>query len=127
MAIRVEWYNDERSILIYHVEGAWGAADVYDLLAQISALTEDSTGIVDVIGVYQNAAIPSGDLLKPGETPTQKHPRTGIFVMVGMNRFIQQPVTETFRKLYAQGYRETATASTVDGAKGMIARRQKER
>jgi hypothetical protein len=113
--------------VIYHVEGAWGANDFYNLLNQIHSLTEETTGIVDVIGVYQNAAIPAGDLLKPNEPVPQKHPRTGVFVMVGMNRFIQQPVMDTFRKMYAQGYRESATATGLDGAKGLIARRQRER
>ncbi len=127
MAIRVDWYNEDHSILIYHVEGAWGANDLYDLLAQIHAMTEETSGIVDVIGVYLNAAIPSGELLKADAAPTQKHTRTGVFVMVGMNRFIQQPVMDTFRKLYAQGYRESASATSVEGAKGMISRRQKER
>jgi hypothetical protein len=127
MAIRLDWLNEDHTILAYYVEGAWGANDLYDLLAQIHAMTEESTGIVDVIGVYQNAAIPSGDLLKAGEPPIQKHPRTGVFVMVGMNRFIQPPLMDTFRKLYAQGYRESSTATSLDGAKGMIARRQKDR
>ena len=127
MAIRVDWYNEDHSILIYYVEGAWGARDLYDMLTQINAMTEETSGIVDVIGVYTNAAIPAGELFKADETPTQKHVRTGLFVMVGMNRFIQQPVMDTFRKLYAQGYRESASATSIEGAKGMIARRQKDR
>jgi hypothetical protein len=127
MPIRIDWYNDERSIAIYYVEGAWGANDLYNLLSQISTMTDETGGIIDVIGVYQNAAIPSGDLLKAAEPMPQKHARTGVFVMVGMNRFIQQPVMDTFRKLYALGYRESLTATSVDGAKGLIARRQRER
>jgi hypothetical protein len=43
-----------------------------------------------------------------------------------LNRFLQV-VPEAFRKLYGQGYREVVTASSLDGARGVIKRRQQER
>ncbi|NWF69886.1 MAG: hypothetical protein HXY40_12445 [Chloroflexi bacterium] len=126
MAIRIDWASDDKHILICHIDGQWGAAEFTQMLEQIHALTAEVEGMVDAICVFTNAAIPSGDLLPPDQPAPVKHTRTGCFVLVGLNRFMT-PVTDAFRKLYAQGYRDYVTAATIEGAKGVIARRQKER
>lgn len=126
--IRVGWYNDDKTIIIYHVEDDWSAADFFALAVQIDRMIDMVEHVVDIIGVYHRAYIPSGDFIfDAGGVPfRKKHPRRGREFFVGMNYFLNN-LASTLHRTYPGMYADLALAPTTDEARKQIAQLQQKR
>lgn len=126
--IRVGWYDDEKTIILYHVEDAWTVADFFALVVQIERMIDVVDHVVDIIGVYHRASIPSGDFIADaGGVPfRKKHPRRGREFFVGMNYFLNNMAT-TLHKTYPTMYDDLVLASTIDEAHEQIIALRKKR
>jgi hypothetical protein len=126
--IRVGWYDDDKAIIIYHVEDDWSVADFFALAVQIDRMIDMVEHVVDIIGVYHRANIPSGDFIfDAGGVPfRKKHSRRGREFFVGMNYFLSNMAT-TLHKTYPSMYADLALAPTTDEARKQIAALQQKR
>ncbi|HLU09941.1 MAG TPA: hypothetical protein VK003_09765 [Oceanobacillus sp.] len=126
--IKVGWDNDEKTIIIYHVEDDWSAADFFALSVQIDRMIDTVEHVVDIIGVYHRANIPSGDFIfDAGGVPfRKKHPRRGREYFVGMNYFLNN-MASTLHRTYPDTYNDLALAPTTDEARKQIAELKEKR
>lgn len=125
--IKVGWYDDNKTIILYHVEDDWTVADFFALAVQLDRMIDMVDHVVDIIGVYHRAHIPSGDfIMDAGGVPfRKKHSRRGREFFVGMNYFLNNMAT-TLHNTYPTMYDDLALAPTVDEAhKQIIALRTK--
>lgn len=118
--IQIKWYDDAKTVIFYHIENEWSVADFFALSVQIDRMIDTVDGMVDIIGVYHRARIPSGDfIVDSGGVPFRKrHPRRGKEYFVGMNYFLNNMAT-TLQKTYPGVY-DLALAPTVDEAYRLI-------
>ena len=126
--IRVGWYGDDKTIIIYHVEDDWSVADFFALAVQIDRMIDLVEHVVDIIGVYHRANIPSGDFIfDAGGVPfRKKHARRGREFFVGMNYFLSN-MAATLHRTYPDMYADLALAPTTDEARKQIAALQEKR
>src|SRR5262245_34516352 len=105
MATRIDWYNDEHSIVIYHIEGKWTLHDFMEIFDQINAMIDSASGIVDVIAVFAKANSPSGNLLSGASKVSRgQHPRIGWIVLVGINSYLET-ILKIAQRVYPQGFK----------------------
>lgn len=125
--IRVAWYDDEKTMIIYHIEEDWSVADFFALSVQIDRMIDLVDHMVDVIGVYHRARIPSGDFIADaGNVPFRKrHSRRGKEFFVGMNYFLNNMAT-TLHKTYPGAY-DLVLVPTIDEARSRIIALQEKR
>ena len=114
--IEVRWYDDERSIILYRIEGDWSVVDFFALSGRIDRMIDTVDHMVDVIGVYHRANMPTGDFLRDaGEPPARtRHRRRGKEIFVGMNYFLNA-MAVTLQKTYP-GIYDLALAPTIEEA-----------
>lgn len=126
--IRIEWYDEDKTIILYHVEEDWSVADFFALSAQIDGMIDRVDQVVDIIGVYHRAHIPSGDfIMDAGGVPfRRKHSRRGREYFVGMNYFLNN-MAATLHKTYPGMYDDLALAPTLDEAHQQILALRKRR
>jgi hypothetical protein len=125
--IRVGWHDDDKTIILYQIEDDWTVADFFALAVQIDRMIDMVDHVVDIIGVYHRAHIPSGDfIMDSGGVPfRKKHSRRGREFLVGMNYFLNN-MAATLHKTYPTMYDDLALAPTVDEAhKQIVALRAK--
>ena len=125
--IQVRWYDDDRSILLYQIENDWAAADFFALSVQIDRMIDMVDHVVDIIGVYHRANIPSGDFIRDaGDVPFRKrHPRRGKEFFVGMNYFLNT-MAVILQNTYPNRY-DLALAPTIEEAHSRILDLKKKR
>jgi hypothetical protein len=125
--IQVKWYDDTKTVILYQIENDWSVADFFALSVQIDRMIDMVDHIVDIIGVYHRARIPSGDFINDaGSVPfRKKHPRRGREFFVGMNYFLNN-MAATLQRTYPGVY-DLVLAPTVAEAHQQIILLQEKR
>lgn len=127
MSTSIDWYNDDHTILIYHIEGKWTLQDYIAIFDQLIAMTDSVTGIVDIIGDFQKAHSPSGNVLSGASKVNRgQHPRTGWVVLVGINTYLDT-LLKIVQRVYSHGFKNILTASSIEEAHQLILSKQQER
>lgn len=125
--IQVQWYDETRTIIVYHIENEWSVADFFALSVQIDRMIDQVEHVVDVIGVYHRAFVPTGDFIfDAGSLPfRRRHRRRGKEFFVGMNYFLSS-MASTLQKTYP-GLYDLAMVPTVEEAYRQITALQDKR
>lgn len=125
--IQVRWYNENRTIILYQIENDWSVADFFALSVRIDRMIDTVDHVVDIIGVYHRANMPTGDFVRDaGDVPLRKrHRRRGKEFFVGMNYFLNT-MAVTLQKTYPGVY-DLALAPTVEEAHKRIVDLQQKR
>jgi hypothetical protein len=125
--IQVRWYDDDKTIILYQIEDDWSVADFFASSLQIDRMIDTVDHVVDIIGVFHRANMPSGDFIDDaGSVPFRKrHSRRGKEFFVGMNYFLNT-MALTLQKTYPGKY-DLALAPTIEEAHRRILDLQKKR
>jgi hypothetical protein len=103
MGIRVNWDNDEQTIILCAFDGRWSWNDLYTALDTVQEMSDSVDHRVDAIINFSKAdLIPSGSIFSlDGKKQAQKlaskaSEARGLIVIAGANAFIRG-VYDTFR------------------------------
>jgi hypothetical protein len=126
MPIQVQWDNEDKTILRYQYEGAWTWDDLYTALAQGYEWIDTVDHTVDIIiDLRQSSIIPSSALTHARNLDKHRHPRIGLTIAVGANRFIQL-LADTFKRLVPSVASQYTLLATLDEARALIARNRQQ-
>lgn len=87
--IHVEWANDSKTAINWHLKNGWTWADFYIAQKQVDAMIDTVPGIVDGIFLPQNPRhLPPNAPINLRNITLQRHPRYGYSFVVGVNTYI---------------------------------------
>lgn len=126
MPIKIEWFNDEKTILLETFEGRWTVDEYRQLIDQAAELLAEVDHTVDIIadGTDNGPRLPA-NLLRGGLVYAVRHvpPNQGITVFVRIDA-----VTETFvniaRNISPRLQKTLFTADNLDQALNLITQHQ---
>lgn len=110
MPIEIVWDNPEHTILRYDIRGKWTWEDLFSARDQVFALMDsvNAKRVDAIIHFKESLNLPPGAMSQLKQLREHPHPKAGLTVMVGANRFMRT-MFGTFTKVY-----NTATGHSVD-------------
>jgi hypothetical protein len=90
MAIDVQWMTPEKEVLLVIYGERWSLEDYYLAIDRSTQMMDEVNHLVHIIQDASGMKEYPTKLLSAGSyTEKKAHPRRGIMIMVGLNRFIQ--------------------------------------
>ncbi len=121
MGVRIEWDNEEKTIMRFITEPPWDMSDIYSATDAMKA-----EGITYPIGVILDAtmlhSLPAGIIQSTGPMIKGMQPETAIIVVVSSQRFLKA-MYDIFTRLYNAYAGTFQFALTLDEARALIAER----
>ena len=120
MAVTVEWFNAEQTIIRYEFVGRWSWEELHDAIEQVQTMIGGVGHRVDiVIDLTQNRGIPSGALAQMRGGTMRANDNWGMGVFIGTGTFIKA-LLHTFTRVYPKMGERYATADTLEDAHRLI-------
>jgi hypothetical protein len=123
MPIQIEWFNEEKTILLETFTGEWTVEDYRQLIDDAAVLLGTVHHNVHIIADATDAGLRlPNNLLGGGMTYAIRHipPNQGITVFIGVNG-ITQTLIGIARKISPKVSQTTFTATTLEEAQRIIA------
>ncbi len=90
MAIRVSWYNDNRTALLYRFPQEWTWDTFYAVKAEADRLLDAvDYPVVLIFDMTETCAIPSGALFQARTLISRAHPRGKPIMLVSTNAVVE--------------------------------------
>jgi hypothetical protein len=90
MTVRVEWDNDEKKVVLFHIDPGWTWDDMFNATHQLYALFESVDHPVDsIICVEELITIPKLLTINTAKMSTDRHPKTRHIVVVTNSRLVR--------------------------------------
>ncbi len=125
MGVRMEWDNDEKTIMRFIIENPWNMGDIYRLTDEMKVLLP-TEGITHPIGVILDAtalrSLPAGIIQSTGPMIKRMQPETEVIVVVSPQRFLKA-MYDVFTKLYDAYKGVFQFTLSLDEARTLIAER----
>jgi hypothetical protein len=126
MGIELYWDNDERSVMLIEVRGAFSWDDMYAVLQRIKKVT-DSAGyeIAAILDVSEGVQFPGGTVFTPAGLNHAKNmlamgrDGTGPVVVVGLDGLIRK-VYDWFTSMDKKALSNVRFAATLDEAQRLL-------
>lgn len=100
MAIDVQWGDYNKTILIYHAQGAWTWNELYTATEQAHHMLDTVNHVVDsIIDLSEANAMPSGSLWHARRMAALRHVNSGRAVYVGGHNFLKA-IFDVLQRLY---------------------------
>jgi hypothetical protein len=127
MSIKVEWDNDEKSVMRYTVEGAWTWDEFYEARDQASGLIEESpyASIGAIIDFRAGNFMPRNALSHFHQVSRTSNPRSGLAVMVGASGFVTA-LFHLMSRVYGSVEDKMRLAEDMDEARAILAQTRSE-
>lgn len=129
MSIELYWDNDERTVLLLEIDGAWTWDEMDAMLAKIKKVTDAATFEMGaIIDVSAGVTFPGGSMFTPTAFEHAKQMLrmgeggTGPVVIVGANSLIRT-VYNAMVQLDPQKMGSVQFAQTQDQARSMLSER----
>jgi hypothetical protein len=90
MPIELRWADDQHTTILMQLIGKWTWDAFYEASAESYRMIDSANGsqkINTVLDWSKNATFPKDSLLHGRNLLNRRHPRQGVFVLSGMNRF----------------------------------------
>lgn len=130
MGIKVDWDNDEQTVILYRFDGSWSWDDLYNALDRVKAMSASVDHQVDAIIDFSKASyLPSGAIFSfNGHKQAQKlaskaSEARGQIVIAGAGMFIRS-VYDAFRALDNRISRGVHFTDTLADARAYLVRQQ---
>lgn len=128
MGIELYWDNDEQTVMLCEIEGAWTWDDLYDVLNRVKKVTDKAQHeIAAIVHVSGGVKIPGGSIFTPAAFDHAKRMvkmgegGTGPVVIVGASPVIKTAY-ETFRTIDRRATGNIHFAASVDEARQILTR-----
>ncbi len=120
MPIVTEWYNEEKTIILYRVLGDWTAQDIQQMAQDVDELLEGITHKVDLISDFSEAGKPPTNLIAiTRELTTNQPPQfLGVYV-VGIHHYLELVLT-ILRRVYPRHLHNFTTTDSIEEAIRLI-------
>jgi len=121
MAITWVWDNEEKTIIRYIFQGAWGWEDFYQILAEVHTTMDNVEHPVNlIIDVRKSGILPTNALSNISRLRNAPaSPNTGRAVLIGGNMFIQR-LYVMLHKLYPEMVKQFSLAQTLEEAQAIL-------
>ena len=129
MAIKVEWFNEEHTVLRWIFEEGWTWGDYTTTQDEVNVILEPLDYTVDIIGDLTNSpALPLNALTAYRSLVDRTAEHVGTIVLVGASTFVKTMI-RVFKTFFAKKVPGTdfAFAGTVEEAYAMILEQQQAR
>jgi hypothetical protein len=129
MSVRVDWFNDEKTILLTTYEGWWSWAENDQVRHKAHEMLDSVDHSVDCIyDLSKISLIPKGSLLQAQNTISQAHVNTGALVVINSNRLLGM-LFRIFKRIAGTIYQRQHIhlVPTVEAAYNLISEIQSQR
>jgi len=100
MTVKVDWYNAERTIMIYTFVGRWTWEEFYPVFDKMLRDMDTVSHKIDfIMDMLQSEYIPFGAIFHLKRAADTRHPNLGMVIYVGMNPLLQS-IGQVFLKVY---------------------------
>jgi len=121
MGVSIRWLDDSKIVLSLEFESPWTWEEFSNASEQVNTMLDTLDHVADVIIDFRKSkGLPAGFLSQARKMGSKSHPKRGIVVIVGANRFIQVAV-DTVRAVYRQIVKNIQIADTVEEAQALLA------
>jgi hypothetical protein len=119
MTIQVEWANPEKTIILQTLAPTWTWDEFFEASRKEMAMMDEVDHVVDIIADGRHTTLPSGALAQMqkivASSATQNHRNGGMYIVVGVSRFIQVFV-QVYRDVFPGHGSKIVLARTLDEA-----------
>ncbi len=116
MSITVEWDNDEKTIIRYTYTNRWTWDEFYAAQAQQNRMQETVSRRVNVLVDARNIqTLPDDFLTHLKRVMTERHPQTGLTVIVSSSGFLRS-LFNLASRLFPSGTADTRFVSSEEDA-----------
>ena len=126
MPIKVEWDDEAHTIIRETYSGTWTIEDNRAERQQVLSMLDGDGPVVDMIVELDNMRFPAsivGHFSELGRSPASRHPRLGVFALIGLGSF-ENMLFQIFSKVYEVQARRLLVAGSLDEARKLIADRR---
>jgi len=118
--ITVEWDDADKRVLRYTYPEIWTWDDVFLIIEKGDALLDEVTSkVFIIIDLSLSKTLPPNALPHGRNILKRSHPNRGIYIVIGMNKFIQT-MFETFMQLFGTLVSLPHTAQTLEEARAFV-------
>lgn len=122
MSITVNWSDEQKSELIYHIQGKWTWDELFAAIDEATHLLDTINHRVNlIIDVSESLFMPPlsvANLRRVANAPTMSHPNTGLLILVGANQFIKI-MFQVFSRLFPHAASRYRLIDTIENAKAL--------
>jgi UDP-N-acetylglucosamine 2-epimerase len=119
MNVVVEWFDENKHIIIYRFEPRWNWQDLFTAIEEATVLLDEAEHTVDIIlDVHKSPSIPNLNpvgLQKVANAPTAQHPNMGTFFMVGAKPYVKT-MFDVFGRIYPKAVKQYKLVNSVEEA-----------
>lgn len=121
MGITVAWFNDDKDILHFKIEGRWTWQELHEANGVASQLRAERPGIMvdGLVDVSKASAPPAHGISNIRKAMSGANELNGVSVITGGSLFMEALI-DTFLKVYRPYAKLMATARSVDEALEII-------
>lgn len=116
MGIRIQWYDDNKDIIMHVYEGEWTLEDYYALIDENYKWIDSVSNRVDIINdLRETNTVPKGMIAPVKYAIRKAHQNEGINVLVGATSFIRALIN-SINEGSGQDFTEVVYTSTIEDA-----------
>ncbi len=123
MSVRLEWDNEERSVIRYIFEGQWTWEDYFAARDEAHTHLESAAGLICFIYDVQTNSAPPAFITTTKSVLKHIHPRTGYVVFV-LHHLFMKVLYDTFTRVVPYRRQGYTSASSLAEARHKIAQWQ---
>lgn len=128
VGISVQWYDDEKTIIVVTFDAEWTWKDVHDVNTNATVLYESVDYIVDILADVRNSHLVTTGILSYAQNLLTMpwHPHAGNVVVVGASRSVRT-LFEAAALVARKSLERITFAQSMDEARDIIQRRRVKR
>jgi hypothetical protein len=122
MAVRVDWDDENHTILHYKMEGRWRWNELYTAVKEGHFLNSDTShDVYAIVNLESSLGVPPSAMAQFGTLATLTRPNTKVVVFVAGGGFVSALI-KTFNRVYHGAGVQSCWVATLADAYALIAR-----